>query len=91
MADDGSILVTGAAGQLGAVGRTVTRLLLDRGLLFGAFRWNTLILSSIPLIVVNRLLLAEPGYAPPFIMSFAPSDGWANYLQATSTETKVGN
>src|SRR6267142_1938763 len=32
MADDGSILVTGAAGQLGAVGRTVPRLLLDRGL-----------------------------------------------------------
>src|SRR5438132_4647774 len=32
MADDGSILVTGAAGQLGAVGRTVTRLLLERGL-----------------------------------------------------------
>jgi NAD(P)H dehydrogenase (quinone) len=28
----GSILVTGAAGQLGAVGRTVTGLLLDRGL-----------------------------------------------------------
>src|SRR6185436_19711137 len=32
MADGGSILVTGAAGQLGAVGRTVTGLLLDRGL-----------------------------------------------------------
>jgi uncharacterized protein YbjT (DUF2867 family) len=32
MADDGSILVTGAAGQLGAVGRTVTGLLLARGL-----------------------------------------------------------
>src|SRR4030081_2253047 len=32
MADDGSILVTGAAGKLGAVGRTVTGLLLDRGL-----------------------------------------------------------
>jgi NAD(P)H dehydrogenase (quinone) len=32
MADTGSILVTGAAGQLGAVGRAVTRLLLDRGL-----------------------------------------------------------
>ena len=32
MADDGSILVTGAAGQLGAVGRTVTGLLLERGL-----------------------------------------------------------
>src|SRR6266571_2420197 len=32
MADDGPILVTGAAGQLGAVGRTVTELLLDRGL-----------------------------------------------------------
>ena len=32
MADNGSILVTGAAGQLGAVGRTVTGLLLDRGL-----------------------------------------------------------
>src|SRR5262252_9774311 len=32
MADDGSILVTGAAGQLGAVGRTVTDLLLGRGL-----------------------------------------------------------
>src|SRR3954454_23423180 len=31
MANDGSILVTGAAGQLGAVGRTVTGLLLDRG------------------------------------------------------------
>src|SRR6516162_4848663 len=32
MADHGLILVTGAAGQLGAVGRTVTGLLLDRGL-----------------------------------------------------------
>jgi len=32
MIDEGSILVTGAAGQLGAVGRTVTNLLLDRGL-----------------------------------------------------------
>ena len=32
MANKGSILVTGAAGQLGAVGRTVTGLLLDRGL-----------------------------------------------------------
>src|SRR5262249_46819855 len=32
MADNGSILVTGAAGQVGAVGRTVTGLLLDRGL-----------------------------------------------------------
>src|SRR6266404_4314237 len=30
--DSGSILVTGAAGQLGAVGRTVTGLLLDQGL-----------------------------------------------------------
>jgi NAD(P)H dehydrogenase (quinone) len=32
MATNGSILVTGAAGQLGAVGRTVTGLLLERGL-----------------------------------------------------------
>src|SRR5262249_54152633 len=32
MTDDGSILVTGAAGQLGGIGRTVTGLLLDRGL-----------------------------------------------------------
>ena len=32
MADGGTILVTGAAGQLGAVGRTVTGPLLDRGL-----------------------------------------------------------
>src|ERR1700741_2278458 len=32
MVNNGSILVTGAAGQLGAVGRTVTGLLLDRGL-----------------------------------------------------------
>jgi hypothetical protein len=32
MADTGPILVTGAAGQLGAVGRTVTGLLLERGL-----------------------------------------------------------
>jgi NAD(P)H dehydrogenase (quinone) len=31
MVDDGSVLVTGAAGQLGSVGRTVTGLLLDRG------------------------------------------------------------
>src|SRR5215813_9689650 len=36
MADNGPILVTGAAGQLGAVGRTVTGLLLDRGLLVRA-------------------------------------------------------
>lgn len=32
MADNGPILITGAAGQLGAVGRTVTSLLLERGL-----------------------------------------------------------
>src|SRR5262245_48782340 len=32
MADNAPILVTGAAGQLGAVGRTVTGLLLERGL-----------------------------------------------------------
>src|SRR6516165_3998034 len=32
MANNGPILVTGAAGQLGAVGRTVTSLLLERGL-----------------------------------------------------------
>lgn len=32
MMDNGRILVTGAAGQLGAVGRTVTGLLLERGL-----------------------------------------------------------
>ena len=32
MAENGLILITGAAGQLGAVGRTVTGLLLDRGL-----------------------------------------------------------
>src|SRR4026209_32634 len=32
MANSGSILVTGAAGHVGAVGRTVTTLLLDRGL-----------------------------------------------------------
>jgi NAD(P)H dehydrogenase (quinone) len=32
MANIGLILVTGAAGQLGAIGRTVTELLLDRGL-----------------------------------------------------------
>ena len=32
MVDNGPILVSGAAGQLGAVGRTVTGLLLDRGL-----------------------------------------------------------
>src|SRR6516225_7863821 len=31
MADDGSILVTGAAGQVGSVGRVLTGLLLDRG------------------------------------------------------------
>ena len=31
MVDDGPILVTGAAGQVGSVGRTVVGLLLDRG------------------------------------------------------------
>src|ERR1700730_10203408 len=31
MAANGSILVTGAAGKVGAVGRTVSGLLLDRG------------------------------------------------------------
>jgi nucleoside-diphosphate-sugar epimerase len=31
MTANGSILVTGAAGQLGGVGRTVTSLLLERG------------------------------------------------------------
>jgi hypothetical protein len=31
MPDDGPILITGAAGQPGAVGRTVTGLLLERG------------------------------------------------------------
>jgi hypothetical protein len=36
MAEIGSILVTGAAGQLGAVGRTVANLLLKRGLLVRA-------------------------------------------------------
>src|SRR5215208_4141988 len=36
MADERAILVTGAAGQLGAVGRTVTGLLLERGLLVRA-------------------------------------------------------
>jgi NAD(P)H dehydrogenase (quinone) len=32
MSNDGLILVTGAAGQLGAIGRTVTGMLLERGL-----------------------------------------------------------
>ncbi|HEV7512314.1 MAG TPA: hypothetical protein VGO27_11495 [Candidatus Acidoferrum sp.] len=32
MADNGLILVTGAAGQVGSVGRTVVGLLLDQGL-----------------------------------------------------------
>ena len=32
MVDNEPILVTGAAGQLGGVGRTVTRLLRERGL-----------------------------------------------------------
>src|SRR2546422_6164467 len=36
MTENGSILVTGAAGQLGAVGRTVTGLLVGRGLPVGA-------------------------------------------------------
>ncbi len=32
MADDALVLVTGAAGQLGSVGRTVAGLLLDQGI-----------------------------------------------------------
>ncbi len=46
MADSGSILVTGAAGQLGAVGRTVTGLLLDRGLRFPVVMEKFLALRS---------------------------------------------
>src|SRR5215475_8372705 len=36
MADDGSILVTGAAGRVGSVGRIITGLLLDQGFLVRA-------------------------------------------------------
>ena len=42
MAENGSILVTGAAGQLGAVGRTVTGHLVTMGALHRADRYDRL-------------------------------------------------
>jgi NAD(P)H dehydrogenase (quinone) len=60
-ANHGPILVTGAAGQLGAVGRTVTNLLLDRGLSVRALvrredeRATTLRASGAEVVIGNLL------------------------------------
>src|SRR3979411_2085757 len=64
MVDDGLILVTGAAGQLGSVGRTVTGLLLDRGFPVramggGADERATSLRAAGAQVVVGDLL--EPG------------------------------
>ena len=48
MAENGSILVTGAAGQLGAVGRTVTGHLVTRGALHRADRYDRLAANERP-------------------------------------------
>src|SRR6516165_3522370 len=96
MADDGSILVTGAAGQLGAVGRTVTGLLLDRGLPVRAMvrrddeRAASLRAAGAQVVVGDLL---EPGDVYHVVsgcsrvyFSMSPSAG---YLEATVTMAAV--
>jgi nucleoside-diphosphate-sugar epimerase len=87
MADNGSILVTGAAGQLGAVGRNVTGLLLDRGLPVRAMvrreddRAAALRAAGAEVVVgdllepAETMLLESPAGARPNAGAFAPPVG----------------
>ncbi len=92
MVDDGSILVTGAAGQVGSVGRTVVGLLLDRGLPVRAMvrrddeRAASLRAAGAQVVVGDLL---EPGDVYRVVsgcsrvyFSMSPSAG---YLEATVT------
>ena len=97
MADNGPILVTGAAGQLGAVGRTVTSLLLDRGLPVApwsaarttglrrceplALRWSSETCSNRPMFIAS---LTAAGWRIYFGMAVS-----AAYLEATVTMAAV--
>ena len=96
MADDGSILVTGAAGNLGSVGRTVTGLLLDRGFPVRAMvrredeRAASLRAAGAQVVVGDLL---EPGDVYRVVsgcrrvyFSMSPSAG---YLEATVTMAAV--
>src|SRR5258708_1945749 len=96
MVDDGSILVTGAAGQVGSVGRTVTGLLLDRGFPVRAMvrredeRAASLRAAGAQVVVGDLL---EPGDVYRVVsgcgrvyFSMSPSAG---YLEATVTMAAV--
>src|SRR3979411_738743 len=96
MVDDGLILVTGAAGQLGSVGRTVTGLLLDRGFPVramggGADERATSLRAAGAQVVVGDLL--EPGDVYRVVSGcgrvyFTPG-GAGGYLEATVTMAAV--
>src|SRR5437879_178314 len=96
MVDDGSILVTGAAGQLGSVGRTVVGLLLDRGFPIRAMvrredeRAASLRAAGAQVVIGDLL---EPGDVYRIVsgcsrvyFSMSPSAG---YLEATVTMAAV--
>jgi NAD(P)H dehydrogenase (quinone) len=96
MLDDGSILVTGAAGQVGSVGRTVVGVLLDRGLPVRAMvrrddeRAASLRAAGAQVVVGDLL---EPGDVYRVVsgcsrvyFSMSPSAG---YLEATVTMAAV--
>jgi NAD(P)H dehydrogenase (quinone) len=96
MVDDGSILVTGAAGQLGSVGRSVVGLLLDRGFPVRAMvrredeRAASLRAAGAQVVVGDLL---EPGDVYRVVsgcrrvyFSMSPSAG---YLEATVTMAAV--
>ena len=96
MVDDGSILVTGAAGQTGSVGRTVVGLLLDRGFPVRAMvrredeRAASLRAAGAQVVVGDLL---EPGDVYRVVsgcsrvyFSMSPSAG---YLEATVTMAAV--
>ena len=96
MADNGLILVTGAAGQVGSVGRTVVGLLLDRGLPVRAMvrrddeRAASLRAAGAQVVVGDLL---EPGDVYRVVsgcsrvyFSMSPSAG---YLEATVTMAAV--
>jgi NAD(P)H dehydrogenase (quinone) len=96
MIDDGLILVTGAAGQVGSVGRTVVGLLLDRGLPVRAMvrredeRAESLRAAGAQVVIGDLL---EPGDVYRVVsgcsrvyFSMSPSAG---YLEATVTMAAV--
>ena len=96
MADNGLILVTGAAGQVGSVGRTVVGLLLDQGLPVRAMvrrdyeRAASLRAAGAQVVIRDPL---EPGDVYRVVsgcrlvyFSMSPSAG---YLEATVTMAAV--